>query len=252
MKMLLTAALAVLLSLSVPAAMAGDFDDFFDANALFLQGQSAGKLPRKSDPAGAALLARLTNAGRLHSAAAAGDAQRAALSNMCSAIGSSAQAYMVENVSTLATEQDAALKRVFGNMREYQDELAMLLPYLVQCTGRLISFAEAASDRFTPSTLPSERMLGLLQMRLGVNQMLLGYVQEVTRDVFSEANRHQMSLALLETAPSLVGALTLADRARIRDMILAAPKQKSPQLADDLAKLADIMADQRCEKLCKF
>ena len=109
-------------------------------------------------------------------------------------------------------------------------------------------------DEYTPAT-PTWTLVQSVPMPVadsGANQMLTGYVQEVSRDVFSEANRHQMSVSLLETAPALVGVLKPAERARIRDMILAAAKPKSPQLVEDLAKLAEMMADQRCEKLCRF
>jgi len=252
MKILFSAALAALFSLSVPAALAGDFDDFVAAGAEFTQAQYAAKLPRKSDPAGAALLARLTNSARLRSASLVGDEQRVALANVCTATGTHAQAYMMEGIALAGTDQDAAVKLVLGNMRKYQDELTLLLPFLVQCSSRTLVFAEAAAEKYTPATLPSDRMLGLMQLRLGVNQMLVGYVQEVTRDLFSEANRHQMSVSLMEDAPRLVAVLTLADRARIRDQVLAAPKPQSPQLVEDLAKIAEMMADQRCEKLCKF
>lgn len=252
LKMLLAAALAGLFSLNSPLALAGDFDDFFAANAEFTLAQMSAKLPRKSDPAGAALLARLTNSEHLRSVTITSDEQRVALTKVCTATGTSAQAYMMDKLAAAGTDQDAAVKHVLGNMREYQDELALLLPYLVQCTGRTIPLAEAAAAQFAPGAMPSDRMLGLYQMRVGANQMLVGYVQEMSRDVFSEANRHHMSLAMIEAAPELIGILPLAERARIRDMILAAPKPQSPQLADDLAKMAELLADQRCEKLCKF
>lgn len=252
LKLLLAAALAGLFSLTAPVALAGDFDDFFTANAEFTLAQMSAKLPRKSDPAGAALLARLTNSEHLRNVTITSDEQRVALTNVCTATGTSAQAYMMEKLASVGSDQDAAVKLVLGNMHEYQDELTMLLPYLVQCTGRLARHAEFAVAQFTPSTLPNERKIGLLQMRVGATQMLTGHIQEVTRDVFSEANRHQMSVSLRESAPDLIGILTLAERAHIRDTILAAPKPTSPQLVDDLANLADMLADQRCEKLCTY
>jgi len=138
------------------------------------------------------------------------------------------------------------------NARAYQDEIAPLLAFSVQCPAVLIPLLGTFIARLPPEDFNEHRRHGLEKMRTGYLTSYLAGVRCFTKDnpsPLTPANARRIIDALVETAPVYAGFLPLA----ARDVILAAANQArdaTPKAAPAIDKIVKAMARRDCVGLC--
>jgi hypothetical protein len=138
------------------------------------------------------------------------------------------------------------------NMQTYQDEIAPLLAFGVQCPATVIPLLGTFVAKLPPGGFNEHRRQGLQKMRTGYLTTYLTGVRCFSKknaSAFTPANARRIVDALVETAPVYAGFLPLD----ARDQILAAANQArgaSPKAAQAIDKIARAMASRDCVDLC--
>lgn len=141
---------------------------------------------------------------------------------------------------------------VAGNAATYQDELALLQPFLAHCIARQVPLAEETLRRLDPKMASQLRLGGLRRGQTGVLQLYAGLATAVGDARFGAAYVDVLLGALADSAPAHARALSVASRAVPRS--LAADQLARAQGARRTAwqKVLDAMSDTRCEALCEL
>jgi hypothetical protein len=261
---------ALMLAFAAPAAAETEMDKYFAAGKRFeaLQAEAAkkGALPRLSDPAVAETLAIISNKSGTFGSAAFPMNKEAMDRDVCGVANKVQAAY---GMSLLGLEALVKEKKVppkddpdsianimhelmNRNLITYQDEIFPLLAFGANCFSAslplLIDFV---------AKLPSEQMTeirrqGIVKGRNGVNELVTGAMAILLEPRYSEENKIIQLKSALRNLPVLSGMLTLKDRAQLIVNIEATLPTIPKAHQAEVAELAKVLSDQKCEGLCKY
>ena len=108
------------------------------------------------------------------------------------------------------------------NMTEYQDQCALAMSFLIRFGARQATALTLFLDRLPPEQRTPARAAGLQQARSGAAQTITGAITAMTQGM-KAGNARLIAAALRDTRDVWAGYIIPDDRARIADLIKAAP-----------------------------
>lgn len=203
------------------------------------------RLPRLADADAAPVLRTLADAPRF--LPAKGSADLAAVSDLCDRAQSAVVAYL----SFGALQQGQLVPAVMSdNAAAYQDELALLQPFLARCVARQVPLAEATLRQLDPRTAAQLRLGGLRRGQAAILQLYASLATGLADPRVQARSMDALLDALADTAPAHARALALDARAAPRELAAAQVAQAAPARQAAWRRIASAMADTGCEALC--
>jgi hypothetical protein len=248
--------LAALCCTATGPAGARDFSPYLQASQKL---QALPEPPRLKEAQGAALLAVLGDSARFLDGATFTQADMEPLMLVCGTSNKVGVTYMLHGlkqaVAGIDKQDMAAITRAVQatavrNVLQYQDEVALVLPFTLRCLARQLPLIEEFLGALPPADLNDVRRGGARQMQQGVLTSYAGYFQTLSEKGISEPNLRRLSGAMAEVAPAFASGLQLTQRRQLYELAIATRARAPAFLADDLATIATAMANHRCGKLC--
>lgn len=243
------AALCVALASVLPlAAAAQDMAAHAAAGQAFdaLRTAQPDRMPRLTQPEAAEALRTLADAATFLPAQASVDLPT--LSDVCDRAQAAVVAY--QTFGALQSGQLVA-SVVVDNGVTYQDELALLQPFVARCIARQVPLAEATLRQLDPRTVAQLRLGGLRRGQAAILQLYASLATALPDVRIRPATIDALLDALAETAPVHVRALAVAARTMPRDLASAQGREGGARQAK-WQRIAVAMGDTRCEALCEL
>lgn len=146
----------------------------------------------------------------------------------------------------------AALTRQLMNENfvQYQDENAMLQPFMIRCQAKLIPLMAEFSSGLEPEEFTDVRKQGLEQARNGMWQIYASVVLAAANPDIHIENRAALLQALADTADTYAAAQRPQQRFEIRMLAKNALEHAPKSLHDNISRIIDAMSLQDCSGLC--
>lgn len=248
-------ALAAVLCATAGLAAADEFADYRQAGVkLSILPQPA----RAASPEAAPLFAVLADNRRFLDSRSFTQADIPSLFEMCDTATSLVSSYMMLGIDGVLRTADgnqqklneAVLALAAHNTREYQQELALLMPFAHRCNGRTFGLMEEFLAGLPPAEVTEARLDGARQIQQGAFNNFVGIITMMTRKEMDEANVLRLARAMADSAPAYIAVLPLAKREEIAGLASQALPQVSGEQAAILAKVIESLQDRKCGKLC--
>lgn len=204
------------------------------------------RMPRLAEPEAAEALRTLADSSSFLPAQSGVDLPT--LSDACDRAQAAAVAYQ-----TFGALQNGQLVAsvVVDNAAAYQDELALLQPFVARCIARQVPLAEAMLRQMDPRTVAQLRLGGLRRGQATILQLYASLATALPDARIRPATIDLLLDALAETAPVHVRALAVAARAVPRELAGAQVRERGPK-EPKWERIATAMANTRCEALCEL
>ena len=238
---------SAVLFVSLPAA-AQDLTAHAEAGRAFdaLRATQPDRMPRLADPEGAAALQVLGDAPRFLDALPYGPDDLGALSDLCDRVRTAITAY----TGFRALQQGQFVPSVVvANMLDFQEELAVLQPFLARCIARQVPVAEGLLRQIGERQAAQLRLGGLRRSQAALLQLHAGVASCLSDARFGPAYCSLLEL-LAELAPVHARALPLASRVMVIRMFSAAEQVPAGARRQAVQRIAESMASDRCTSLC--
>ena len=204
------------------------------------------EMPRLADAQGGVVLRLLGDSSRFLDDVGYAPEDIGALSEVCDRAKAGITSYM----SFQAVQQGAIdAKVVVQNVVDYQDELAVLQPFLARCIARQVPLAEAMLRRLGPAQASQLRLGGLTRAQTSLLQLYAGAATCFVDTRFGPSYCGLID-TLAELAPVHARGLPLVSRAfGIRLLPPPAQVPAGPQ-HDAVRRIVNALGDLRCTGLC--
>ncbi|UTY55911.1 hypothetical protein [Massilia sp. erpn] len=261
MKRLLQCLLLALLGAN-HLASAGELEEYARAAnrliTLSQAAQQAGKAPpRMAEGEGKELIALLSNRQRFLDSRSFAPSDMDELGLLCGEMTKSMMNYMMFNLQRIdrSNKDPAALSAAVAaasreNIRNYQDEIAQLMPMTTLCMGKQLPLLEQFVTTLKPEEFNETRRRGLVMTQNGLLNGLLGSLGGIGDPTVSEANQLKMVSALAEVAPVYAAALPLENRRRVAAQAQMRLLNSPPAFTDALLRILKAMESTTCTGLC--
>ena len=244
-----TMVLAALAPSFTGAASAAALGAHAEAGRAFdaLRAAQPGRMPRLAEPEAGSVLRVLGDAPRFLDDVGYTPAELGVLSDLCDRDKAAITAYISFGAVQPGGGIDAAV--VVRNVLEFQDELAVLQPFLARCIARQVPVAEAMLRQMGERQASQLRLGGLKRSQASLLQLYAGVATCLADTRFGPAYCSLLGL-MAELAPVHARALPLASRT-IAVRLLEPPQQLSagPQ-REAVQRIVEAMRDDRCIGLC--
>lgn len=256
MRRLLSLLIAASCAIAAAPAGAQDFGEYLQASKTLL---AMRELPRMKDPIGPALLDILGDSQAFLDKRPFAAADMPPLMEVCGIANKISVTYMLHGLekgmagvdrndmqAAARAMQALAMRNVF----EYQDELAILMPFTLRCQARMAPLMEDFIRNLPPEEFTDIRKGGVRQVQNGAFGSYSGYLTMITGTGIKDANLRRMSGTMAEVAPAYASIMQLAQRRQLRELATATKAKVPATLADDLEKVIQAMASSDCNVLC--
>lgn len=217
----------------------------FDA----LRAMQPERMPRLADLQGGLVLRTLGDAPRFIDAAQFTPADLGALSDLCDRTKAAITAYTTFGAVQPGAKDPIDAAAVVRNILEFQDELALLQPFLARCIARQVPLAEAMLQQMGERQAAQLKLGGFKRSQTSLLQLYAGVASCFSDARFGSAYCGLLDL-MAELAPVHARALPLASRA-MAIRLLPPPQQvaSGPQ-RQAVQRIVDVMGDPGCKGLC--
>ncbi|RZI71639.1 MAG: hypothetical protein EOP80_14830 [Variovorax sp.] len=204
------------------------------------------RMPRLAEPESAAVLRVLGDAPRFLDAVRYGPDDLGALSDLCDRDRTAITAYT--GFRALQQGQFVA-SVVVANILEFQEELAVLQPFLARCIGRQVPVAEGLLRQLGERKAAQLRLGGLKRSQDALLQLYAGVASCLSDPRFGPAYCGLLEV-MAELAPVHARALPLASRAMVIRMLPPAEQVPPGPRRQAVQRIAEAMTGDRCTSLC--
>ncbi len=221
-----------------------------------------GEQPRITDARTAELLAILSDNKELYGSVGFPSGMDAISKDTCSIPNKIASGYALHGLDALFRDQKvdnttdpkqiAAKVAVLyaANLAKYQAEVVPVINFARRClVGTLPALADFVK-RLPPEQMTDIRRDGLRKMRLGLQQMIIGAVTALSDTGLRDDLRTLMFTGLQRDLPSMVSALTLAERAQARTALEGLRSSMPVARHADILNMVTVLSSTTCEGLC--
>ncbi|MEJ8823289.1 hypothetical protein WKW80_14805 [Variovorax humicola] len=204
------------------------------------------EMPRLADAQGGVVLRLLGDSTRFLDVVGYATEDIGALSEVCDRAKAGITGYMSFQ-AVQKGELDA--KAVVRNIIEYQDELAVLQPFLARCIARQIPLAEAMLRKIGATQASQLRLGGLKRSQTSLLQLYAGLSA-----CYADTRLGTAYCGLLDTmaelAPVHARALPLVSRAFVVRVLPPSEQLPAGSQRDAMRRILDAMSDLQCAGLC--
>jgi len=247
---------AAIFGIAAAPAGAQDFGEYLQASKALM---AMRELPRMKDPIGPGLLDILGDSQTFLDKRPFTPDDFGPLMEVCGVANKISVSYMLygldKSLSSVDKNDMQAASRAMQavamrNAFEYQDELAILMPFTLRCQARMAPLMEDFLRKLPPEEFTDIRKGGVRQIQNGAFGSYSGYLTMITGSGIKDANLRRMSSAMAEVAPAYASVMQLAQRRQLLDLATATKAKVPAALADDLKTVIEAMASDKCNALC--
>lgn len=254
---------ALLLSLYATFAHADIWADYYAAldrfNAMLTEKAKNSAMPDIHDKDVAAVISVLTDSKQFLMPPAEPFDDISELTGFCDNVGLIVKRYVFSGVKIgpVADESEAdwtrrVLKQSNENFIKYQDMLALLEPFHIQCLSGAVPIVSKAMKSLKPEEITAVRLQGIQQSRDGIAALFSSMLQQMDTPGVREATQTALAKAMATTAPTYASILKPNVRLQISERVKTLQKVLGAPLFANLDTIAKTMANTNCEGLCKY
>lgn len=204
-----------------------------------------GALPRLSDPVDGKVVADIWNMPAILGNAPYGADDLPALLDIVQKQTRILQVYALFSPDPGRKQPDQA-----ANAVEFQDELTRARAFLLKAAGGALSAINDFSFRLKDDDKTEERARGLRQMRLGLQEIVVGSALALRAPGLRDANRLLIAQAFAENAAGIAAALAPPDRNALVGALQAVSPSLQPEAQKAVSQFATAVAAAPCEGFC--
>lgn len=238
--------LAVAARAEVPANGKAYLDAAFaSVESLFKIYDGRPNLPRLSDPVDGKVLADVWNGPAILGNPPYGAADLPTLLDIVQKQTRILQAYALFSPEQGRKEPDQA-----ANAVEFQDELTRARVFLLKAAGGTLAAINDFSFKLRDEDKTEARAQGLRQMRLGLQEIVVGSALALRGPGLRDANRQLIAQAFADNAAGIAAALAPPDRNALVGALQAVSPSLKPEAQKAIAQFASTVAAAPCEGFC--
>jgi hypothetical protein len=248
---------------TIAIAAPQDIDQYLEASAKFeaLVSESAKqrKMPRLKEKQAADVIFVLSDIQRFLNSYTYQIKDVDLLMDICGKANAAVMSYALFNLEANLDKRDdpqlialKVQKLMERNIQTFQDELARLQPFQIQCMATGIPLISEFVESLKPEEMTDVRRDGLKKWRYGVFGMYVGWLQSINNPQLSKSYRLIILQSLADTASAFAPSLQLPVRKQILDFAKSVQSVSSNDFHLPLAKIIQAMSDMSCEGLCAF
>lgn len=137
-----------------------------------------------------------------------------------------------------------------ANAVEFQDELTRGRVFLLKAVGGASSALYDFASNLTEADKTEARVKGLRQMRLGLQEIVVGSALALRGSGLRDANRLLIAQAFAENAAGIAASLTSPDRNALVSALQSVSPSLKPEAQKAIAEFVSTMAAAPCEGFC--
>lgn len=215
-----------------------------------------GRLPRRTDPAVADVLARMSDVQVL-AQHPFGAADFEILVHICHVPFSAMTRYAYfcweshSEAITDPTKMLATMQQVFlENSNRFRHELVLLAPILVRCMTIQLSLLATHLDGLADEEWTDVRLSGLRQTKVGAEALYVGGLSTLADERLAAEDRERLRRELVVASTPMARTLPIAARLRVLASVIQVEKSVDSDARKDLEIIRHAFSDVRCEGLC--
>lgn len=254
---------ALLLLLCSTFAHADIWADYYAAldrfNVMLTARAKSSDMPDIHDKDVAAVISVLTDSKRFLMPPAEPFDDINELTGFCDNVGLIVKRYVFSGVKIgpVANESEVdwtrrVLEQGNENFIKYQDVLALLESFHIQCLSGAVPIVSKAMQSFKPDEITTVRLQGIQQSRDGIATFVFSMLQQMDTPGVQEATQTALAKAMATTAPTYASILKPNVRLQISARVKTLQKVLDRLLFADLDTIAKAMDSANCEGLCKY
>lgn len=230
----------------VPANGKAYMDAAFDSvESLFKLYDGRPTLPRLSDPVDGKVLADVWNVPAILGKPPYGAADLPTLLEIVQKQARILQAYALFSPQPGGKEPDQA-----ANAIQFQDELTRTRVFLLQAAGGTLSAINDFSARLKDEDKTEARAKGLREMRVGLQEIVVGSALALRAPELRDANRQLIAQAFADNAAGIASALAPPDRNALVSALQQIRPSLKPEAQKAISDFATAVAAAPCEGFC--
>jgi hypothetical protein len=218
---------------------------FASVQSLFKLYDGKSTLPRLSDPVDGKVLADVWNIPAILGEPPYGAVDLPALLEVIQKQTQILQAYALFSPGPGRKEPDQA-----ANAVEFQDELTRARVFLLRAAGGALAAINDFSFRLKEEEKTEARAQGLREMRLGLQEIVVGSALALRGPGLTDANRLLIAGAFAENAKGIAAALAPPDRNALVGALQAVRSSLKPEAQKAISDFATAVASAPCEGFC--
>jgi hypothetical protein len=218
---------------------------FTSVQSLLKLYEKKADLPRLSDPVDGKVLADIWNIPAILGAPPYGAADLPVLLEVIQKQTQILQAYALFSPEPGRKEPDQA-----ANAVTFQDELTRARVFLLKAAGGALAAINDFSFRLKEEDRTEARAQGLRQMRLGLQEIVVGSALALRGPGLSDANRLLIAGAFAENATGIAAALAPPDRNALVSALQGVRPTLKPEAQKAISDFATAVASAPCEGFC--
>lgn len=229
----------------VPANGKAYMDAAYESvESLFKLYDGRPSLPRLSDPVDGKVLADVWNVPAILGKPPYGAADLPILAEIVQKQVGILQAYALFSPPGRKEPDQAA------NAVEFQDELTRTRVFLLQAAGGALSAINDFSARLKDEDKTEARARGLREMRVGLQEIVVGSALALRAPELRDANRQLIAQAFADNAAGIASALAPPDRNALVSALQQVRPSLKPEAQKAISDFATAVAAAPCEGFC--
>ncbi|WP_336813693.1 hypothetical protein [Bosea sp. MMO-172] len=229
----------------VPANGKAYMDAAYESvESLFKLYDGRPSLPRLSDPVDGKVLADVWNVPAILGKPPYGAADLPILAEIVQKQAGILQAYALFSPPGRKEPDQAA------NAVEFQDELTRTRVFLLQAAGGALSAINDFSARLKDEDKTEARARGLREMRVGLQEIVVGSALALRAPELRDANRQLIAQAFADNAAGIASALAPPDRNALVSALQQVRPSLKPEAQKAISDFATAVAAAPCEGFC--
>lgn len=201
--------------------------------------------PRLSDPVDGKVLVDIWNVPAILGKPPYGAADLPTLLEIVQKQTRILQAYALFSPQPGRKEPDQA-----ANAVQFQDELSRTRAVLLQAAGGALSAMNDFSTRLNKQDQTEERARGLREMRVGLQEIVVGSALALRAPELRDANRQLIAQAFADNAAGIASALAPPDRNALVSALQQVRPSLKPEAQKAISDFATAVAAAPCEGFC--
>ena len=137
-----------------------------------------------------------------------------------------------------------------ANAVEFQDELTRTRAFLLQAAGGVLSAINDFAARLKDEDKTEARGRGLREMRLGLQEIVVGSALALRSPDLRDSNRLLIAQAFAENATGIASALAPPDRSALVSALQAIRPSLKPEAQKAVSEFATAVTAAPCEGFC--
>ena len=226
---------------------------------LIIKEERNGKLPRVTDKEASVILEKLSRSQsaillNTYSLGEFGD-----LLDVCQKANQLGKTYMtrgiqtgVDRTDTSQVMQDKNEERVSNNLMEYQDELNIFYPFLIDCLTVQSSLIEPYWQSLPAEEQTQTRIDGVIQTRTGVLQIYAGVLLIVGDSNTTLSFKDSLLESAAKDAPVMASLLPLDSRKAILNILDENDKTAPRKYQEKYKAISDAFSSEDCNVICQL